>query len=385
MARDGLNISRRADGWFQASVELPKGPDGKRVRRSVVAKTLKELEAKRQQLFKEIEAGAIKVAPKAPTVGEWLDRWHEINVTSGCWKPATVRNYRDCINFYLKPVPVEGHYKLGEIRLSALTVEHVEALLKVLATEGVTGKDGPKPASTSTQKRAWSILTAALQVGEDRGLVRRNVAKQAKPPKVTYEERPVLTAQQATEIMAELKGAGDWLYPLYVLSISTGVRQGEALALRWSDVNWETSEISIEGTLDRTERTTVAPKTLQSRRTLKVGREVIEALKWQEARQIYFGTGAIGLVFTADTGSPVYDSTIRRHWADILKRLGIPPMHWHDLRHSAAILMLQAGVSGEDVAWRLGHSSINMVVRVYGWTSTKRYESAAEAMTAVLS
>lgn len=382
MARDGLNISKRADGWYQASVELPKGPDGNRVRRSVVAKTLKELEAKRQQLLKEIEAGTIKAARKAPTVGEFLDRWHEINTTSGCWKAATIRNYRDCINFYLKPVPVEGHYRLSEIRLSALTVEHVETLLKVLASEGVTARDGPKPASTSTQKRAWSILTAALDVAEDRGLVKRNVAKQAKPPKVTYEERPVLTAQQATEIMTELKGTSDWLYPLYVLSISTGVRQGEALALRWTDVNWETSEISIEGTLDRTERTTVAPKTRTSRRTLKVGPEVIEALKWQEARQ---GTGAIGLVFTADTGNPIYDSTVRRHWAGILRRLGIPPMHWHDLRHSAAVLMLQAGVSGEDVAWRLGHSSINMVVRVYGWTSTKRYESAAEAMTAVLS
>jgi hypothetical protein len=76
MAKDGLNISRRVDGWFQASVELPKGPDGKRVRRSVVAKTLKELEAKRQQLLKEIEAGSTKAAPKAPTVGKWLDRWH---------------------------------------------------------------------------------------------------------------------------------------------------------------------------------------------------------------------------------------------------------------------------------------------------------------------
>ena len=65
MAKDGLNISRRVDGWFQASVELPKGPDGKRVRRSVVAKTLKELEAKRQQLLKEIEAGSTKAAPKA--------------------------------------------------------------------------------------------------------------------------------------------------------------------------------------------------------------------------------------------------------------------------------------------------------------------------------
>jgi len=385
MARDGLNISRRADGWYQASVELPKGPDGKRVRRSVVAKTMKELEAKRRKLLKDIEDGVVRPAPKSPTVGEWLNRWHEINRASGYWKPATVRNYADIIEYYLKPVRVEGRYTLGGIRLSALTVEHVEELLRVLATEGVGSKDDPRPASTSTQKRAWSILTAALQMAEDRGLIRRNVAKQAKPPKVTYAERPVLTAEQAKAVAAELKQTGDWLYPLYVLSVSTGLRQGETLALRWCDVNWDTSEISIEGTLDRTERTTVAPKTLKSRRTIKVGSEVIEALRWQESRQVYFGTGSTGLVFTADTGNPIYDSTIRRHWTDILKRLGISPLHWHDLRHTAAILMLQAGVPAETVAGRLGHSSMNMVVRVYGWTSTNRYEDAAEAMTALLS
>ena len=298
-----------------------------------------------------------------------------MNIRAGAWKPATMRNYSDMIECYLKPIKVEGQYKLGDIRLAALTVEHVEALLDALSEK-----------STSTRKRAWSILTAALEVAEDRGLVRRNVARQAKPPKVTYSEIPVLTVQQVKLIKAELKRTGDWLYPLYVLSISTGMRQGEALALRWADVHWDSAEISIEGTLDRSERTTVAPKTRTSRRTLKVGPEVIEALRWQQLRQQVDGTeGPGGLVFTADTGNPVYDSTIRRHWRDILKRLEMPPVSWRDLRHSATVLMLQAGVPAETVAWRLGHSSMNMIVRVYGWTSTNRYEDAAEAMTAVLS
>jgi hypothetical protein len=87
MARDGLNISKRADGWYQASVELPKGPDGKRVRRSVVAKTLKELEAKRQQLLKDIDAGGNKAAPKALSVGEWLDKWLDINTRAESGNP----------------------------------------------------------------------------------------------------------------------------------------------------------------------------------------------------------------------------------------------------------------------------------------------------------
>jgi integrase len=375
MARDGLNISRRADGWYQASVELPKGPDGRRVRRSVVAKTLKELEAKRQQLLKDIDAGGSKAARKALSVGEWLDKWLEINTRAGVWKPATERNYSDIVRYYLKPIEVEGRYKLGDIRITALTVDHVEALLEQLGEK-----------STSTQKRAWSILTTALQVAKDRHLVRENVAGMAKPPKVTYSERQVLTAQQVKEILAELKDTGDWLYPLFVLSVSTGLREGEALALRWADIDWVSPEISIAGTLDRAERRTVATKTPKSRRTLKVGPQVIEALQWQQLRQKVDGTeGPNGLVFTADTGNPIYESTIRRHWRVICERLEMPAVTFKDLRHTATVLMLQAGVPAETVAWRLGHNSMNMIVRTYGWTSSNRYEDAAEAMEALLS
>ena len=135
--------------------------------------------------------------------------------------------------------------------------------------------------------------------------------------------------------------------------------------------------------MDRATKDTVALKTAKSRRTLKVGPEVIKALRWQQDHQ--GNKGSEDLVFTSDQGTPVYDSTIRRHWADVCTKLGIPAMHWHDIRHSAAVLMLNAGVPAEVVAWRLGHSSMNMVVRTYGWTSTARYEDAAEAMTAVLS
>jgi integrase len=293
----------------------------------------------------------------------------------GVWKPATERNYSDIIRYYLKPTEVEGPYKLGDIRLTALTVDHVEALLEQLGEK-----------STSTQKRAWSILTAALAVAKGRHLVRENVAGMAKPPKVTYSERQVLTAEQVKEMLTELKGTGDWLYPLFVLSVSTGLREGEALALRWADIDWVSSEISIAGTLDRAERKTVATKTQKSRRTFKVGPQVIEALQWQQLRQKVDGTeGSNGLIFTADTGNPIYESTIRRHWRLILERLEMPAVTFKDLRHTATVLMLQAGVPAETVAWRLGHSSMNMIVRTYGWTSSNRYEDAAEAMEALLS
>jgi len=376
MPRRGNGVTQRKDGLWQASYELPStevDANGKRIRqrRYAFGKTMAEAIAKRTQAVIDRETGAA-TARKTPemSLGTWLDTWVEIMTTAKGWKPATVRNYNDVIDAYIRPIG-------GRIRLSALTSEDVRRML------GQPRKDG-QPLSSSTQKRIWAILTAALDAAKAEKLVSDNVARvpTATAPKVTYGERPVLIAEQVKKIKGELEGTKDWLYPLFVLSISTGCRQGEALALRWCDVDWAKSEISIQGTMDRATKGTVAPKTAKSRRTLKVGPEVIQALQWQQERQV--NPGKDDLVFTSDQGTPVYDSTVRRHWADICERLGIPPMHWHDIRHSAAVLMLQAGVPAEVVAWRLGHSSMNMVVRIYGWTSTARYEDAAEAMTAVL-
>ena len=381
MPRRGNGTTQRKDGTWQATYELPPGPDGKRRRGYAYGKTMAEAVAKRTAALADIEAGIVKAPGPEMQLGEWLDIWRKARANAKGWKPATVRNYEDVIDTYIRP-------RFGKVRLSKLTAENVREML------GSVRKDG-KPISTSTQKRIWAILGSALQAAVDDKLIPQNVATSttAQPARVTYDERPVLTIQEVKDILAELKDSKDWLYPLFQLSVSTGVRQGEALALRWSDVAWDLSEISIMGTMDRSERTTVALKTRTSRRTLKVGPEVIEALRWQQDRQERLGTSSPdGLAFTSDQRTPVYDSTVRRHWADICERLkihrddnGKPTMHWHDIRHSTAVLMLNAGVPAEVVAWRLGHSSLNMVVRTYGWTSTARYEDAAEAMTAVLS
>lgn len=377
MPRRGNGVTQRKDGLWQASYELPSievDANGKRIRqrRYAFGKTMAEAMAARTQALIDLKTGngSTNPTPEIP-LGAWLDKWIGIMTTARGWKPATVRNYTDVIDSYIRPI-------CGKIRLSALTSEDVRKML------GQTRKDG-RSLSTSTQKRIWAILSAALDAAQAERLVTGNVARMptATPPKVTYDERPILTVEQVKKIKDELEGTKNWLYPLFTLSISTGCRQGEALALRWSDVDWAKSEISIMGTMDRATKDTVAPKTAKSRRTLKVGPEVIKALRWQQDHQ--GNKGSEDLVFTSDQGTPVYDSTIRRHWADVCTKLGIPAMHWHDIRHSAAVLMLNAGVPAEVVAWRLGHSSMNMVVRTYGWTSTARYEDAAEAMTAVLS
>jgi integrase len=384
MPRRGNAVTQRKDGLWQATYELPSvevDARGKRIRqrRYAFGSTMAEAMAARTQAVVDLKGGngSASPTPEMP-LGQWLDKWVGIMSTAKGWKPATVRNYTDVIEAYVRPI-------CGRVRLAALTSEDVRRML------GQARKNG-QPLSTSTQKRIWAIVSAALDAAKVEKLVADNVARvpTATPPKVTTPEAPSLTAEQIKEILAELRATENWLYPLFQLAVSVGIRQGEALALRWSDVDWAKSEISIQGTMDRTERKTVATKTAKSRRTLKVGPEVSEALRWQQDHQA--NKGSKDLVFTSDQGTPVYDSTLRRTWKGLCRKLGInlddngdPTMTWYDLRHTAAYLMLQAGVPVEQVAWRLGESSLAMILKVYGWTSTARYEDAAEAMTAALS
>jgi integrase len=316
------------------------------------------------------------LTPEIP-LGQWLDKWVSIMTTAKGWKPGTVRNYSDVVDAYIRPM-------CGKIRLSALTSEDVRRMLSQPRKNG-------QPLSTSTQKRIWAILTAALDAAKAEKLVPDNVARvpTATPPKVTTPEAPSLTAEQVKEILAELKATENWLYPLFQLAVSTGIRQGEALALRYSDIDWAKSEISIQGTMDRTTKKTVDPKNAKSRRTIKVGPSTLEALRWQQRHQK--AAGSADLVFTSDQGTPIQDTTLRRSWRALCVRLGInldedgkPTMTYYDLRHVAAVLMLKAGVPVEQVAWRLGESSLAMILKVYGWTSTARYEDAANAMEAML-
>jgi integrase len=370
MPKRGSGIyQRRADGLWVATYEKGKNPDGTRQRGYVYGTTMKEAAAKRRAAVEDFEAGIVKTPASGMTVGQWLGRWLDAKEATGKFKPATIRNYRDVIDAYIRPF-------VGGIKLTALTAEHVEGMLQGLASK-----------SSSTQKRAWSILTASLNQAVKRDYVRKNVAADVDPPAVRHAERPVLTAAQARDLLGELKAAHDWLLPVYVLALHNGLREGEILGLRWSDVDFEEGMITVTGTLDRTDRVRVAPKTAKSRRTLKITTEVVGILQEQQLRQNLEETqGSDGFVFTSDQGTPICDSTVRRHFRNISHRLGLPALHFHDLRHTYAVLAREAGVPLEEISWNLGHASIRITADVYGWTSeAARNSTASDAIALVLS
>ena len=368
MARRGSaegSVFQRKDGLWSATVELGKGAGGKRLRKTLYGRTKREVLTKLGTEQEAIRKGTTTTGDL--TVGEWLDQWLASLEPTGL-KASTVRNYGEVVRYFITP-------HLGHIRLARLTPEDVENMGRSLAAAG---------RSTNSQRLARTILRRSLNQAERRGYVNRNVVALTDAPHVEVAERPTLSADQAKQLLAEL--SGDPLHALYTVSIHTGLRQGEALTLRWSDVDFESGTIQVTGRSTGKARVRTEPKTDRSRRTVALTPQATEALRMQQVRQNLEGSaGTLDLVFTSSRGTALFDSNIRRHWQKVSSKLGLPPMHWHDLRHSAATIMLAQGVPIEVVSRVLGHASIRITADIYGHVSPEAHREATDALARALS
>jgi len=197
---------------------------------------------------------------------------------------------------------------------------------------------------------------------------------------------------------------GDRFHALYVVALASGARQGELLALRWSDVDMDAGTIRITRTLicgaragarkdngvPQVEWTFTEPKTASSRRTIPIGRTAVEVLrrhrKAQAAERLLAGRAWHDgdLVFATTIGTPVNSSNLRMLYYALLARSGLPRIRFHDLRHTAATLLLEAGVHPRAVADRLGHATPSLVMNTYGHVTERMQREATAAIDAVL-
>jgi integrase len=309
MARRGSGeggiFQRESDGRWVATVELGKGSNGKRLRKVVYGSTKRQVQAKLKTAQDARDKGIVTTGGNM-TVSAWLDQWLDGLDATGKLKASTRRSYREVVNLYVRP-------HLGHIRLARLTPEDVEKMGRTLAEAGKSG---------NTQRLARTILRRALGQAERRGYVARNVVALTDAPAVKVDERPVLTPEQAKQLFDALHD--DRLLPLYVVAIHTGLRQGELLALRWSDVDLEAGTLTVTGTLDRKIRQRTDPKTDKSRRNVPLTPQAMEALQVHQVRQNLEGTqGSDDLVFTSARGTALYDSNIRKHWHRVSANLGL--------------------------------------------------------------
>jgi integrase len=260
--REGT-IRQRPDGRWEAAVRLEGGQ-----RKSVYGKTRQEAARKLAEAVRAAEAGLVGSADRL-TVGQYLARWLEDSVRPRV-RPKTYRGYEQLVRVHIVPA-------LGRVRLAKLGPMHVQHLMNGMLSEGL---------SPRTVQYARAVLRAALAQGVRWRLVAANAAALAEPPRVRRPQVPAVSPSDARVLLDAL--AGDRLEALYVLALGLGLRQGELLGLRWSDIDLDRGELRVRRALQKIRGEgfkLVDVKTDLSRRTLALPPTLVEVLVAHQHRQ----------------------------------------------------------------------------------------------------
>lgn len=328
--------------------------DGQRVRRSLYGSTRKEVADKLSAALAGLQRGQVP-PPDRRTLSAFLVEWMAGLDTRV--RPLTAERYREVLRRHVIP-------SLGATRLAALTPQRVEALLAEWKEAGLSAR---------TVWHIRAVLRAALNDALRAGEVSRNAAALARAPRVTgYHVEPMSPAQAGAILDAV---AGTDLGGPVSVALWTGLRQGELLGLRWSDVDLTGRRLTVNVTLQRCGGAWhVEPtKTERSRRTLSLPAPAAEALAAHRQRQLEqrllvgpdWGAAHGDLVFTDALGRPLVRSTLSHAFRAALERAELPTVRFHDLRHAAATLMLASGTDLKVVSEVLGHSTIATTANVY--------------------
>lgn len=332
--------------------------------------------AESRELLAELKELRDRGAPanaRNATLGRYLETW--LADVRGSLAPATWRKHESIVRTGLTPA-------LGAIRLSDLSVGDARRYL----AQGTLG------AQTLRHHRA--TLRRALADAVRDGLIPRNVAALAEPPRMTARRRQYLDGEQARRLIDGTRD--DRYHALWTLALTTGMREAEMLGLRWSEVDLPGATVHVSRTLHRTKPgdpdydprdpwTLRPPKTDKSRRTIPLTAVATDALQAHRLRQseerLAAGKGGKeGLVFTTPAGQPIHGSNLLPVLYGHLERLGLPRVTIHDLRHSAASVLLAQGVPLAVIAAILGHSTIRVTADLYAHVVPALSRDAADRM-----
>jgi integrase len=301
------------------------------------------------------------------------------------WLPAIKTTVRlSTYGSYVQHVECHIVPHIGCVRLQALTPAKVNALYAKLAETGA--KSGKKGLSPLTVHHVHSCLHKALKDAVRWGRIARNPLDSADPPRKNGDGSTEMKTWTKEELRAFLDSAkDDRLCALWHTIAFTGMRRGEALGLRWSDVDFEKARLSVRRALIPTNREVVIsePKTAKGRRVIALDPATVEVLKVQAARQadernewdeLWTETD---LVFTAENGEALDPESVSRWWRCAVKQAMLPKIRLHDLRHTHATLALQAGIHPKVVSERLGHATVSITLDTYSHAIPALQEEAA--------
>jgi integrase len=330
-------------------------PEGKK-RKYVSGRTKKEVARKLAKAIADSESGLVRDSGTL-SLGDYLVRW--VDNLKDSIRQSTWRRHEVNVRTHLKPT-------LGHVKLDKLTPLQVQSVYRHKLDEGL---------SAATVVKIHSTLSKSLKLAVKWQLVKNNVCTAVDPPRPTKPEIKPLTTSQLQAMLDAARN--DALYPLYVLAATTGMRIGEILGLKWEDVNLEAGTLQVKRSVFNDQIS--QPKTASGRRTIRLSKLAIRALKEHEQECEW--------LFCTSKGTTINVNNLRyRSWKRLLGKAGLPSTtRIHDLRHSAATLLLGKSVPVKVVSEMLGHADPSITLSVYAHVLPDMQGGAADAMDDALS
>jgi len=383
-------VYRMKDGRWRAAVTVGKYANGNPRRTVFTAATRHEVADQLKDALRDQRRG-IPIVSEKQTVARFLAHWLE-QVVKSTVRPKTFRTYSDLVKNHLAPGLGDIPPGLGDIPLGKLSPQKVREFLNAKLAAGL---------SPRTVKHILVTLRGALAVALKDGQIPRNVAALVDPPRVPRSEVQVFNGDQARAFLKAAKGSR--FEAAYTAAVAVGLRQGEILGLKWEDVNFETGVLTIRAALQRVDKKLVRVETKSARgwRPIELPAACVEALVRHKSDQAavcrWAGTRwhETGYVFTTRIGTPLDARDLLRDYYRITRpqpqdkdtpapTLGFPPIRFHDLRHSAATLLLAQGVKPRYITELLGHSNVRFTMQVYAHALQEVQKQVATKMDEIL-
>jgi integrase len=303
------------------------------------------------------------------TLGQFIENW--LNGKEISRRPRTVFLYRQLTQQYI--LPALGHMKLQDIQPA-----HLKQLYVMKRDEGRGAR---------TIQLIHSLLFSVLKQAMKEGILSRNPAEAVDRPRVEQAEFQILTEAQARQFLIAVTGSE--FEALFYLALTTSMRQGELLGLKWSDLDWEKGTLLVQRQLQQVENkgyAFVPPKTKAGRRDIKIGDASLNQLASHRERQKEAKAVAgkrwqeNNLIFPTTIGTPLDNHRVTREFKSILEKAGLPNIRFHDLRHTSISLLLEMGTPVNTVQRRAGHSKASVTTDIYGHATARGQEQAAQTI-----
>lgn len=350
---EGL-IRERENGLWEARISLGYGGDGKRKARSVYGKTKAEVQEKLRKLQGDSVSGQL-AEPSSLTLGQYLSSWLNDTAKQKVGGTTFVR-YEVLVRVHIVP-------HVGTIKLQKFAPVHINHLMAEIARAGEAKKPGRSP--LWSQKLAGTLLHNALRHAVRLRLIPFNPAAEVPRAKPREMEMQFLSREQVKTLIETSRTRR--LHALFVLAVSTGMRQGELLGLKWDDIDFEAGSLTVKRSLAQVKGKFFLkePKSKRSRRTLKLPAVALDALREHREKMEAEGHDS-PFAFTTKAGTHISKSNLTRQvFRPALKSAKLPQVRFHDLRHSHCSILLRDGASIKAVSQRLGHSTIELTLRTY--------------------